>query len=76
MDIFASSYQDLRTYDTRIIQHKIPLKPNTNPFQQKLRRLNPALLPVIEKEVKKLLYAKNYCTSEIFIMDCKFGACM
>ena len=30
---------------------KIPLKPNTKPFKQKLRRLNPALLPVIEKEM-------------------------
>ena len=34
------------------------MKPNTNPFKQKLRRLNPALLLVIEKEVKKLLDAK------------------
>ena len=58
VDIFAWSYQDLRTYDTSIIQNKIPLKPNTKPFKQKLRRLNPALLPVIEKEVKKLLDAK------------------
>ena len=58
MDIFAWSYHDLKTYDTSIIQHKIPLKPNTKPFKQKLRRLNPALLPVIEKEIKKLLDAK------------------
>ena len=28
VDIFAWSYQDLRTYGTSIIQHKIPLKPN------------------------------------------------
>ena len=58
MDIFSWSYHDLKTYDTSIIQYKIPLKPNTKPFKQKLRRLNPALLPVIEKEVKKLLDAK------------------
>ena len=75
VDVFAWTYQDLRTYDTSIIQHKIPLKPNAKPFKQKLRRLNPTLLPVIEKEVKKLLDAKIYCTFEIFIMDCKFGAC-
>ena len=25
-DIFAWSYHDLKTYDTSIIQHKIPLK--------------------------------------------------
>ena len=58
MDVFAWSYHDLKTYDTSIIQHKIPLKPNTKPFKQKLRRLNPTLLPVIEKEVKKLLDEK------------------
>ena len=58
MDIFAWSYHDLKTYDTSIIQQKIPLKPNTKPFKHKLRRLNPTLLPVIEKEVKKLLDAK------------------
>ena len=58
MDIFSWSYNYLKTYDTKIIQHKFPLKPNTNPFKHKLRRLNPALLLVIEKEVKKLLDAK------------------
>ena len=36
----------------------MPLKPNVKPFRQKLRRINPALFPIIEKEVKKLLDAK------------------
>jgi hypothetical protein len=36
-DVFAWSYRDLKTYDTRIIQHTIPLKPEVKPFQQKLR---------------------------------------
>jgi ribonuclease HI len=57
-DIFAWSYDELRTYDTSIIEHKIPLKPGVKPFKQKLRQINPILLPVIEKEVKKLLDAK------------------
>ena len=34
------------------------MKPNVKPFRQKLRRINPALFPIIEKEVKKLLDAK------------------
>ena len=55
VDVFAWSYEELRTYDTGIIQHKVPLKPNVKPFHQKLRRINTALFPVIEKEVKKLL---------------------
>ena len=57
-DIFAWKYGDLKTYDTEIIQHKIPLKEDTNPFRQKLRSFNPMLLPIMEKEIKKLLDAK------------------
>jgi hypothetical protein len=57
-DVFAWSYDELRTYDTSIIEHKIPLKPGVKPFRQKLRQINPILLPVIEKEVKKLLDVK------------------
>ena len=34
------------------------MKPNVKPFRQKLRRINPALFPIIEKEVKKLLNVK------------------
>ena len=56
--VFSWSYEDLKTYDTGIIQHKVPLKPNVKPFRQKLRRINPAFFPIIEKEVKKLLDAK------------------
>ena len=58
VDMFSWSYEDLKTYDTSIIQHKIPLKRDTKPFQKKLRRINPTLLSFIEKEVKKLLDAK------------------
>ena len=58
VDVFAWSYKDLKTYDTSIIQHKVPLKPNVKPFRQKLSRINLALFPIIEKEVKKLLDAK------------------
>jgi hypothetical protein len=48
----------LRTYDTSIIEHKIPLKEETKPFRQKLRQINPMLLPIMEKEVKNILDAK------------------
>jgi hypothetical protein len=57
-DLFAWTYEYLRTYDTSIIEHKIPLKEDTNPFRKKLRQINPMLLPVMEKEVKKILDAK------------------
>ena len=57
-DIFAWEYNDLKTYDTNIIQHRIPLEKDTIPFKQNLRPISPLLLSVIEKEIKKLLNAK------------------
>ena len=50
-DVFAWDYSDLKEYDKSIIQHIIPIKTNQNPFRQKLRRINPKLLPSIEKDV-------------------------
>ena len=47
--MFGWSYEDLKEYDTSIIQHTIPIKPSDNPFRQKLRRVYPMLLLVIEK---------------------------
>ena len=54
-NVFAWEYSDLKTYDTNIIQHRIPLQKDTNPFKQKLKPISPLLLPVIEKEIHKLL---------------------
>ena len=61
-DVFAWSYEDLKEYNTSIIQHTIPIKPGGKPFRQKLRRINPKLLPIIEKEIKKLFDAKIIVT--------------
>jgi hypothetical protein len=36
-DVFAWSYNDLKVYDTKVIQHVIPLKEDQKPFKQKLR---------------------------------------
>jgi ribonuclease HI len=36
-DVFALTYEDLKTYDTSIIKHKIPPKEEASPFRQKLR---------------------------------------
>jgi hypothetical protein len=58
VDVFAWGYEDLKSYDTSIIQHQIPIKEEHKPFRQKLRRINPKLLPLIEKEIKKMYDAK------------------
>ena len=56
-DVFAWSYADIKTYDTSLIEHKIPLKTEAKPYQQKLRRINLVLLKTIEKELNKMLDA-------------------
>lgn len=48
-DVFAWTYDDLKVYDPGVIQHTIPVQKNAKPFKQKLRRMNPLLLPLIEK---------------------------
>lgn len=53
-DVFAWSYEDLKSYYTSVIQHTIPLKENQKPFKKKLRRVNPVLLHIIDKEVKRM----------------------
>ena len=57
-NVFAWRYEYLKEYDTSIIQHKIPIKENEKPFIQKLKRINPLLLPLIEKEVISIFDAK------------------
>ena len=57
-DVFAWIYDDLKVYDPGVIQHTIPVQKNAKPFKQKLRRMNPLLLPLIEKGVRKLFDAK------------------
>jgi hypothetical protein len=56
--IFYWAYEDMKTYDTRIIQHVIPLKEGENTFQQKLSKVHQILDPLIQKELKKILDAK------------------
>jgi len=56
-DVFAWSYEDLKSYDTSVIQRTIPLKENQKPFKQKLRRVNPVLFPLNKKEVKHMYEA-------------------
>jgi hypothetical protein len=66
VDVFSWTYEDLRTYDTNVIEHKIPLREEAKPFRQKLRQINPMLLPIMEKEVKKNVGRPNHCPIEIF----------
>ena len=51
-------YEYLKTYDTNIIQHVIPIRSSVKPYQQPLRKMHPKLEPLIHNEVKKLLDAR------------------
>jgi hypothetical protein len=57
-DIFSWTYDELKTFDPNIIQHIIPMKPQTHPFQQKLRKMHPKLEPIFKNELNKLLTTK------------------
>jgi len=53
-NIFTWSYDDLKVYDTKLIQHVIPLKEDHKSFKYNLHRINPLLLSLIEKEVNNI----------------------
>ena len=59
-DVFAWSYEDLKLYDTSIIQHIIPIREDQKPFKKILRRVNPILVPLIKKrKLKSCLMQKS-----------------
>eukprot|EP00253_Pinus_taeda_P029475 PITA_29475 len=58
-DVFTWTYDYLKTYDKRIAQHIIKIKEGAKPYQQKLRKVHPSLEPLIQKELTKLLDARN-----------------
>ena len=55
---FTWDYTDLKTYDTYVIQHNIPMISDEKPIQQKLRKIHPNLESQINSELNKLLKAK------------------
>jgi hypothetical protein len=54
MDVFAWAYDKLKAYDLKITNHAIPLLEGTKPFRQRLRFMNPRVVPTIQKELQKL----------------------
>lgn len=47
-DVFSWSYDDLKTFDTQVMQHMIPIKEGVKWVQQKLRKMHPSLEPTIK----------------------------
>ena len=46
------------TFDTTFMHHNIPMKPEVNPYQQKLRKMHPSLEPSVKKELNKILSSR------------------
>ena len=66
-NVFVWIYEAIKVYDTNVAQHEILVKDNEKPFKQKLRRMNPLLLSLIEKEIRKL-FEEKIIISLIFSM--------
>jgi hypothetical protein len=49
---------NIKEFNPNIIQNVIPMKPQAQPFQQKIRKMHPKLEPTIKKELNKLLIVK------------------
>ncbi|XP_028208435.1 uncharacterized protein LOC114391656 [Glycine soja] len=64
VDVFAWSYQDMPGLDPRIVEHRLPLKPECPPVKQKLRRTRPDMALKIKEEVQKQIDAGFLVTSE------------
>ncbi|RDX71139.1 hypothetical protein CR513_49543, partial [Mucuna pruriens] len=56
-NVFAWSYQDMLGLDSEIVEHKLPLLPNSTLVQQKLRRTKSEVTLKIKEEVEKQLKA-------------------
>jgi hypothetical protein len=65
----AFTYDELKVYRKDVIQHVIPLKQDTKPFRQKLRKINPKLAPLVQQELQKML------TAEIIAQTRHFSWC-
>ena len=53
VDIFAWSHQDMPGLDTDIVEHHLPLKPESPPIKHKLQRTHPYMVVKIKEEVLK-----------------------
>jgi len=57
-NVFTWKYDDLKMYDTSIIQNTIPMISEEKPVQQKSRKIHPNLESQMKAELNKLLKAK------------------
>ncbi|XP_057862524.1 uncharacterized protein LOC131070880 [Cryptomeria japonica] len=57
-DVLGYSYDDLKYFQPKEVQHDIPLKLGAVPFRQKQRQYNPKISSTILSEIQKMLDAR------------------
>ncbi|KAH9303390.1 hypothetical protein KI387_014973, partial [Taxus chinensis] len=57
-DLLAYSYDDIKAFQPKEMQHFIPLKSGIKPFKKKQRKYNPKIADTIFQEIQKLLKAR------------------
>jgi hypothetical protein len=65
-DCFAWDYKEMPGLDRSIVKHRLPLKNEFRPFQQRARQMNAEVLVEVKKEVEKMLEAG-------FIRPCRYA---
>ena len=55
--MFSWTYNELWNFDTIVMHHNIPMKPEVKSYQQKLRKMHPNLEIFVKKEIDKILSA-------------------
>ena len=63
--MFVWSYTDLKGMPPKIVQHTIPLFPDTKSIRQLQRRMNPRMQLIVKAELERLLQADSIKFMEI-----------
>ena len=53
INVFAFTYDELKSYRDDLFQHTIPLRSKAKPFRKKLRIINLKLASMVQKELQK-----------------------
>jgi hypothetical protein len=56
-EVFAWTYEDMPGLDTKLVEHRLVLKPDVNPVKQKLRKMDPRVEQQVKEGLKDLLKA-------------------
>ena len=56
-EVFAWTYEDMPGLDSKLVEHRLVLKPDCKPIKQKLRKMDPRVAPQVKEGLEELLKA-------------------